>query len=98
MVGWFFALAYLAEIAGTVAGFGSSTIFLPLAVMFLDFPTALVLVAGLHIFGNLGRIGFFRHGLDRQLVIKFGLPSVAFSLAGASLVTYLPQELLKGIL
>lgn len=94
----FFLSALLSEIIGTLAGFGSSTVFLPLALLFFDFKSALVLVAFLHVFGNLGRVSFFRHGLDRRLLIRFGLPSVILTLLGAALVAYLPQSLLKGIL
>lgn len=94
----FFLSAFTAEVVGTVAGFGSSTIFLPLALIFFDFRTALVLVAILHISGNIGRISFFRHGLDKELAIKFGIPSVVLTLAGALLVSLMPQEVLKGAL
>jgi len=94
----FFVSAFVAEVIGTTAGFGSSTVFLPLALLFFDFRSALVLVAFLHIAGNIGRIGFFRHGLDKNLIIKFGLPSVALTLIGALLVSQLNQEVLKGIL
>lgn len=94
----FFLSAFIAEIIGTIAGFGSSTIFFPLALFFYDFRTALVLVALFHIFGNLGRIGFFRHGLDKRLIIIFGIPSVLLTLLGALLVSYISQDLLKGIL
>lgn len=94
----FFLSGFVAEIIGTMAGFGSSTVFLPLALLFFDFRTALVLVAFMHIFGNLGRISFFRHGLDRKLLWSFGLPSIVSTLIGALLVSYLPQMLLKGIL
>jgi len=83
----FFITAFLAEVIGTTAGFGSSTVFLPFALLFYDFKTALVLVALLHIFGNLGRISFFRHGLDKRLLLIFGIPSVLFTLIGALLVT-----------
>lgn len=98
MIIGFFAAALFSEIMGTIAGFGSSTLFLPLALLFLDFKAALVLVAFAHIFGNLGRISFFRHGFDKKLLIRFAIPSVIFTLIGAMLVTYLPQELLKFIL
>jgi len=63
----FFVIAFVSEIIGAVAGFGSSTIFLPLALILVDFKTALILVAISHLFGNLGRIGFFRHGLDKTM-------------------------------
>ena len=56
------------EVIGTMAGFGSSTIYLPLASYFVDFRTALVLVAIFHLFGNVGRITFFRHGLDNRKI------------------------------
>lgn len=94
----FLIIAFGAEIIGTVAGFGSSTISLPLALFLFDFQTALVLVAFLHIFGNLGRIGFFRHGIDTRLLLTFGLPSLVFTVLGALLVEYIPQAALKGIL
>ncbi|MBI2593380.1 sulfite exporter TauE/SafE family protein [Candidatus Daviesbacteria bacterium] len=94
----FFLSAFAAEIIGTIAGFGSSTVFLPLALLFFDFKTSLVLVAFFHIFGNISRISFFRSGLDRHILIIFGIPSVLLTLIGALLVSYLPQEMLKGIL
>lgn len=50
----FFLSAFVAEIIGTMEGFGSSTIFLPLALFFVDFKTAIVLVAIFHLFGNIG--------------------------------------------
>lgn len=91
----FFISAFLAEVLGTIAGFGSSTIFLPLALFFVDFRSALVLVAFFHIFGNMGRIVFFRHGFNRKLILYFGLPSVLLTAAGAYLVNYIPQHFLK---
>ncbi|MBI2031560.1 MAG: sulfite exporter TauE/SafE family protein [Candidatus Levybacteria bacterium] len=94
----FLIAAFFSEIVGTVAGFGSSTVFLPLALLFFDFKTALVLAALLHIFGNIGRISFFKHGLDKHMLLIFGIPSVVLTLIGALLVSYLPQDILKGIL
>ena len=94
----FFLAAFVAEIVGTVAGFGSSTVALPLALLFFDFQTALILVAFLHIFGNVGRISFFKSGLDKRLLLIFGIPSVVFTLAGALLVSSISQTTLKSIL
>ena len=90
--------AFFAEVIGTMAGFGSSTVFLPIALLFLDFRIALILVAIFHISGNIGRITFFRHGFDKRLLLIFGLPSVVFTLLGALLVKYTPQLILKLIL
>lgn len=94
----FWLAAFFAELIGTMAGFGSSTVFLPVALFFLDFRTALTLVAIFHMSGNIGRITFFRHGFNRRLLLIFGLPSVLLTLFGALLVTYVPSEILKLIL
>src|ERR671913_2321666 len=95
----FFISALIAEIIGTMAGFGSSTIFLPLALVFVvDFKTAIILVAIFHLFGNLSRIIFFRQGFDKRIILQFGVPSVLLSLLGAFLIGVLPQPILKLIL
>src|ERR687898_2137456 len=94
----FFVVAFVSEIVGAIAGFGSSTIFLPLALFFVDFETALILVAISHTFGNLGRINFFRHGLDKKIIIIFGIPSILLSFLGAARVGILSQDILKVIL
>lgn len=94
----FLIFAFAAEVIGTIAGFGSSTIALPFSIFLFDFHTALILVAFLHLFGNLGRLGFFRSGLDKTILLRFGAPSILFTICGAFLVTYIPQEILKGIL
>ena len=94
----FVILALAAEVIGTMAGFGSSTIFLPLALFFVDFNAALILVAFLRAFGNIGRLTFFWQGLDKRLILIFGVPSVLLAILGALLVNYTPQNLLKLIL
>ncbi len=96
----FFIVAFLSIVVGTVAGFGTSTIFLPIALFFLDFKTALVLVAITHISGNVGAVTFFRQGLDKRLIFLFGIPSIFLTILGAYLVTFIPQltlEILLGI-
>jgi uncharacterized protein len=94
----FFISALIAEIIGTMAGFGSSTIFLPLALLFVDFKTAIILVAIFHLFGNLSRIIFFRQGFDKRIILQFGVPSIFFSLLGALMIGILPQPVLKLVL
>ena len=94
----FFISALISEIIGTMAGFGSSTIFLPLALLFVDFKTAIILVAIFHLFGNLSRIIFFRQGFDKRIILQFGVPSIFFSILGALLIGVLPQPILKLVL
>lgn len=94
----FFLSAFIAEIVGTIAGFGSSTIFLPVALFFVDFKTAIILVAIFHISGNISRITFFKHGLNWKILATFGTPSVLLALLGANLIDVIPQDILKLIL
>ena len=91
----FFIAAFFAEVIGTMAGFGSSTILLPVALFFFDFHTALLVVAIFHITGNIGRLMFFHSGLDWSLVIRFGVPSVVMTVIGALLVKNVSQDALK---
>jgi uncharacterized protein len=44
------------------------------------------------------RLVFFRHGLDKRVLLLFGLPSFALSLVGATLVDEISQTILKLIL
>ncbi len=92
------ASALLAEIIGTMAGFGSSTIFLPMALLFLDFNIALVLTAFLHLFGNLGRLAFFKKGINAKLAVMFGIPSIMLAIIGAYMVSLINTSILKAVL
>ena len=94
----FFTAAFLAVVIGTVAGFGTSTILLPITLLFVDFKTALVLVAVSHISGSLGAAAFFRHGFDKRLILLFGVPSIILTILGAYLVNYVPQNVMQFIL
>ncbi len=90
--------AFISEIMGTIAGFGSSTLFLPIAVLFVDFKTALVLVALYHFFGTAFRTFLFRRDIDWHLLGRFGVPSIVCTVIGALLAGLLPVELMKGLL
>ncbi len=85
---WFIILAVLAEILGTVGGFGSSVFFVPMASYFMDFQSVLGITALFHLSSNLAKIGFFRKGLNRKLIVYLGIPAVAFVVLGAFLSRY----------
>ena len=56
----FFILALLAEIVGTISGFGSSILFVPLASLLLDFKIVLGITAVFHVFSNISKIFLFK--------------------------------------
>lgn len=88
----FLACAFVAEIIGTMAGFGAATVLTPIASLFMDIRTAVAVVACFHLFGNASRISFFRRHVHWGIVWRFGLPGVAMSLAGAQAAAWLSPD------
>ena len=88
----FFLLALLAEIVGTISGFGSSILFVPLASYFIDFKLVLGITAIFHVFSNLSKIFLFQKGIDKNIAIKLGIPAVLFVILGAYLTSVIPLE------
>jgi len=91
----FLVLALIAEVIGTVGGFGSSVFFVPLANFYFDFQTVLGITAVFHVFSNLSKIAQFRKGLDRALIIYLGVPAVLFVIVGGLLTKYLNTTYLE---
>ena len=91
----FFALAFIAEVLGTVGGFGSSVFFVPLAGLFMEFHAVLGLTALFHVTSNLSKMTLFRKGFDRRLILVLGIPAVLFVIAGAYLTRFIDAELLE---
>lgn len=94
----FIILSILAEILGTVGGFGSSVFFVPMASYFMDFQTVLGITALFHLSSNITKIGFFRKGFDKELILHLGIPAVLFVAIGAFLSKYANPMLLTLIL
>lgn len=88
----FFLLALIAEIIGTISGFGSSILFVPLASLVFNFKIVLGITAVFHVFSNLSKIFLFRTGIDKKIALKLGIPAVLFVTLGAWLTNYIPQK------
>lgn len=96
----FFLLAFCSEIAGTVAGFGSSVFFVPLAGFFFDFHEVLALTSILHVFSNAAKLILFRSHVQWRLLLLLGIPSTICVILGAYLSTRLEfryTELILGL-
>lgn len=85
----FLFLTFLAEVIGTVGGFGSSVFFVPIGNFYFDFHTVLGLTAVFHVFSNLSKIVLFKKGLNKKLLLQMGLPSIVFVILGGVLSKYL---------
>ena len=90
----FIILALIAEILGTVGGFGSSVFFVPIANYFLDFQSVLGLTALFHLSSNMSKIVFFKKGFDKQLAMNLGIPAIIFVSIGAFLSKSVNPEIL----
>ncbi|MBK8614182.1 MAG: sulfite exporter TauE/SafE family protein [Flavobacteriales bacterium] len=90
--GWFLVLLLVAEVLGTVGGFGSSMLVMPLMTFFLPFDQALGLTALFHVFSNAAKIILFRKGLSKKLLLSMGVPAVIGVLIGARLTAFIPSE------
>lgn len=91
-------LTFVANIFGTVSGFGVGTIMTPILLLFLPFSKTILLVCIIHWFHDIWKILFFRHGIDWKLFTYFGLPTIAASFIGALLVTPQQSQLLSSLL
>jgi uncharacterized membrane protein YfcA len=92
---FFLLLALLAEILGTVGGFGSSVFFVPLGNFYFSFYTVLGLTAIFHLSSNLSKIVLFKKGLYKPLLINIGIPSVIFVILGGLLSKYFQSYYLE---
>ncbi|MBE15879.1 MAG: sulfite exporter TauE/SafE family protein [Dokdonia sp.] len=91
----FLLLALVAEIIGTIGGFGSSVFFVPLGNFYFDFYSVLGLTAIFHLSSNLSKIFLFKKGLHKRLLVYIGLPSVVFVVLGGLLSKFLNTYFLE---
>jgi len=83
---------------GTAAGFGTSTVMIPLMALFVPIPIALLFVGIIHLFGDAWKVLLFKRGLDWKLILGFGLAGIAASFLGASLSLHAQALPLKRVL
>ncbi|XLS30662.1 sulfite exporter TauE/SafE family protein [Flavobacteriaceae bacterium M23B6Z8] len=90
----FIILSLVAEILGTLGGFGSSVFFVPMANYFMDFQSVLGITALFHLSSNISKIAFFRKGFDKKLSLMLGVPAVLFVAIGALASKYVDPKML----
>ncbi len=91
-------LTLIASTVGTLAGFGTSTIMLPILLFFLPYPVALLFVGIIHFFDDIWEIINFRRAVNWKLLLAFGIPGVIASYLGARLAVTEPQMILQRLL
>lgn len=91
-------ITFIAAVFGTITGFGISTIMVPIVLFFYPLPSTLLFVALIHFAGDIWKIIFFKSGIRWKLILSFGIPGIAASYLGASLILSISDVLMKRIL
>lgn len=87
-----------ASIVGTMTGFGTSTIMVPVLALFLPPIEAIFLVAIIHWFGDLWKITIFRSGINLKLIALFSASGILTSFVGAYITLGADQDILLRVL
>ena len=91
-------LVLIASMVGTMTGFGTSTIMVPIFLLFSPLPQTLLFVGIIHWFGDLWKILLFKKGLNWKLILGFGIPGIIASCIGASLTFQISERILMKVL
>ena len=91
----FLMASFGAAVAATIAGFGSSILLIPVAILFMDIKTAIFVVAVFHLFNNVFKVRLFWRSIDFKLFLLFGIPSILLAFSGAMLISLVPLEGIK---
>ncbi len=91
-------LTLIAATIGTITGFGTSTLMIPVLVIFFPPVEAIFLVAIIHWFGDVWKVSLFRKGFNVRLLMLFGLVGLATSYLGAFISLGANEEILLRVL
>ncbi|MBI4039510.1 sulfite exporter TauE/SafE family protein [Candidatus Daviesbacteria bacterium] len=91
-------LTLIAAAIGTITGFGTSTLMIPVLVIFLPPVEAIFLVAIIHWFGNIWKVALFRSGFNLRLLVLFGVIGLATSYLGAYISLGANEQILLRLL
>lgn len=82
-------VAFLASALTFFSGFGLGTLLLPAFALFFPVEQAVALTAIVHFLNGLFKVGLVGRQADRSVVMRFGLPAIVASIAGAGALVWL---------
>ena len=82
-------VAALASLLTLYSGFGLGTLLLPAFAVFFPAEVAIGLTAIVHLFNNLFKLSLLGRNASKELILKFGIPSLIGAVIGAILLMYL---------
>lgn len=90
------ALIFSTSTIGTITGFGTSILMMPVLMMFFPVHECLVFVTIIHWFNGLWRLLLFKKGFDPRLIMTFGMAGIVSAIAGAKLAFLFSEIFLVG--
>lgn len=84
--------AFFASGLTLFSGFGLGTLLLPVFGLFFPVDIAIAMTALVHFLNNIFKLFLFKSFINRSLLWRFGLPSVAAAIAGAFVLRQLGSE------
>jgi uncharacterized protein len=79
-------VAFLTAILTFFSGFGLGTILMPVFAVFFPIEIAIALTGVVHFSNNLFKISLVGKSADKEVLLKFGIPAILASFAGAWLL------------
>lgn len=73
------------------SGFGLGTLLVPVFALFFPIDLAIALTAVVHFLNNLFKLGLVGKHADKYIILRFGLPSLFASFAGAYLLSLISK-------
>ena len=92
------SLIIFASAMGTITGFGTSTIMMPVLMIFFPTAEALLFVSMIHWFNAIWRLIAFRKGFHLKLVLVYGLVGIVAAHFGAKAFFAIDEELVKKVI
>lgn len=91
-------LIIFASAMGTITGFGTSTIMMPVLMIFFPTSEALLFVSMIHWFNAIWRLIAFRKGFHLKLVLAYGLVGIIAAYFGAKTFFAIDENLVKKVI
>ncbi len=82
-------VALLASALTFFSGFGLGTLLLPAFALFFPVEQAVALTAVVHLLNSLFKLALTGRHADRRVILRFGLPAIVMSFAGAWVLVWL---------
>ncbi len=91
-------ITLIASTIGTITGFGTSTILVPILSLQYPLTETLLFVGIVHWFGDIWKMLFFKRGANWKLIILFGVTGIIVGFIGARLAGVFPEDILQKML